>query len=492
VNRPIRVMAIGCLLLFVALMLNVNYVQFIAADSLNDRSGNSRVLDAEFSRERGPILVAGKPVAQSVPSNDRYDYRREYPSAYQYANLTGYYYLFGRTGIENSQNSILSGSDPKLFVNRVADMVSSQQPEGGQVSLTIDPAVQRAAFQGLIALPGDSAGAAVAIDPESGAILAMTSVPSYNPNELASHDSGDVSDAYDRLSKDPAKPLLDRSRLDIFPPGSTFKLVTAAAALSDETLGLSPDSRVRAGYTLDFPGITYQLVNSSGSNCGGDTITLTTALVVSCNTAFGRIAMKVGEEALVAQAEKFGFGDSSYLDDLSMAASQVVADGAGDLDAPQTARTGIGQENVAATPLQMAMVVAGIANQGTVMKPYLVDETRSPDLEVLERADPQELSEAVTPAVAAELTAMMEAVVTDGTASVAAIPDVRVAGKTGTAQTEDERKPYAWFVSFAPADDPQIAVAVFIQDASGVARSDIAGGKLAGPIAKSMMEAALR
>jgi peptidoglycan glycosyltransferase len=323
----------------------------------------------------------------------------------------------------------------------------------------------------------------------------MTSVPSYDPNELSGHDTGEISDAYDRLSQDPAKPLLDRSRLDIFPPGSTFKLVTAAAALSDETLALSPDSRVRAGSTVDFPGISYQLVNSGGTNCGGGSITLTTALVVSCNTAFGRLAMQVGEDALVAQAEKFGFGDSSYLDDLSMAASQVVADDAGDagdLDAPQMARTGIGQETVAATPLQMAMVVAGIANQGTVMKPYLVDEIRSPDLEVLDRADPQEFSEAVTPEVAAELTAMMEAVVADGTASVAAIPGVDVAGKTGTAQTEDDRKPYAWFVSFAPTDDPQIAVAVFIQDASGVARSDIAGGKLAGPIAKSMMEAALR
>ncbi len=490
-NRPIRVLAIGCLLLFVALMVNVNYVQFLSADALNDRSGNSRVLQEEFSRERGPILVSGKPVAESVPSDDRYDYRRTYPSPLPFANLTGWYYLFGRSGIENSQNSILSGSDPKLFVNRLVDLVSDKQPEGGQVNLSIDPRVQRAAYQGLTALPGDSVGAAVAIEPATGAILAMVSVPSYDPNRLADHDVRDVRAAYARLSDDPDQPLLDRSRLEIFPPGSTFKLVTAAAALSDPELSLSPDSEVRAGALLEFPASSYSLPNESGSDCGGETITLTQALAVSCNTAFGRLAVQLGDAALVNQAEKFGFGDSSYLEELSMAPSQVVVGGR-DLDAPETARTGIGQESVAATPLQMAMVAAGIANGGTVMKPYVVAEIRSPDLEVLERADPQELSQAVTPEVAAELTSMMQAVVTEGTASGNAIPGVDLAAKTGTAQTDADAKPFAWFVSFAPADDPEIAVAVFVQDASGVARGDVAGGALAGPIATAMTEAALR
>ena len=491
-NRPIRVLAIGCLALFLALLLNITYVQFIAADELNARAGNLRVIEAEFSRKRGPILVSRDSIAQSVRSNDRYDFQRVYSQPELYANLTGYYYLYGRTGIENSQNSVLAGSDPSLFVDRLAGMLGSRTPEGAQVSLTVDPQVQRAAYEGLTSLPGDSSGAAVALDPETGAILAMTSVPSYDPNALAEHDTSKVAKAYDQLSEDPDKPLLDRSRLDIFPPGSTFKLVTAAAALSDEGLGLSPDSTVRAGATLDFPGISYQLVNDGGSDCGGEEITFTTALEVSCNTAFGRLAGELGADALVEQAEAFGFGDASYLDELSMVPSQVVGADRGSLDAPQTALTGIGQLDVATTPLQMAMVVAGIANQGTVMKPYLVEEVRSPDLTPIEEAEPDELSEATTPEVADELTTMMQAVVTDGTASAAAIPGVAVAAKTGTAQTEEENKPYAWFVSFAPADDPQIAVAVFVQDASGVARDDVAGGALAGPIAKSMMEAALR
>ena len=490
-NRPIRVMAMGCLALFLALLINVNYVQFIAADNLNAKSGNRRVLDEEFNRKRGPILVAGESIAASMRSNDRYDFQRSYSSPLLYANLTGYYYLLGRAGLENSQNAVLAGSDPSLFADRLADMVGSRQPTGGQVSLSVDPDVQKAAFQGLVDLPGDSSGAAVALDPATGGVLAMTSVPSYDPNELASHNVQDVLNTYEQLDEDPDKPLLDRSRLDIFPPGSTFKLVTAAAALSDDGLGLSPDSTVRAGATLDFPGITYQLVNDGGIDCGGEQITFTDALEVSCNTAFGRLAVQLGSDAIVEQAEKFGFGDDSYLDELSMVPSQVVDTGGGELDAPQTARTGIGQENVAATPLQMALVVAGIANQGTVMKPYLVDEVLSPGLDVLDEAEPTELSEAMTAEDSDELTKMMESVVTNGTASAAAIDGVDVAAKTGTAQTTEDNKPYAWFVSFAPADDPQIAVAVFVQDATGVARGDVAGGALAGPIAKAMMEAAL-
>jgi peptidoglycan glycosyltransferase len=484
-------MAIGCLALFLALLLNINYVQFIAADDLNAQPGNRRVIDEEFSRKRGPILVAGNSIAQSVRSNDRYDFQRVYSQPRLYANLTGFYYLLGRTGIENSMNSILAGSDSALFVDRLADMVGSRQPEGGQVRLTIDPQVQQAAYQGLLDLPGESSGAAVALDPQTGAVLAMTSVPSYDPNELASHDVRAVLDAYERLEKDPDNPLLDRSRMDIYPPGSTFKLVTAAAALSEDGLGLSPDSTVRAGATLDFPGIAYQLPNQGGTDCGGEQITFTAALEVSCNTAFGRLAQKLGADAIVEQAERFGFGNDSYLDELSMVPSQVVDPGEGELDGAQTARTGIGQENVAVTPLQMALVVAGIANQGTVMKPYLVGEVLSPSLDVLDEAEPTELSEAMTPEDSDKLTTMMESVVTNGTASAAAIDGVDVAAKTGTAQTTEESKPYAWFVSFAPADDPQTAVAVFVQDASGVARGDVAGGLLAGPIAKSMMEAAL-
>lgn len=488
-NRPIRVMAIGCLLMFLALMINANYVQFISADELNSHNDNRRVLNDEFSRERGPILVADEPVVSSVASDDEYEYQRTYSQPELYAHLTGYYsYIYGARDVEQQENSVLSGSDPRLFVNRVIDLVGSEQPKGGSVSLTVDPRVQRAAYDGLTNLAGDSTGAAVAIDPRTGAILAMVSVPSYDPNRLASHDFDEVKRAWKALDDNPRNPLRDRSREEIYPPGSTFKLVTAAAALSN---GYHPDTMVDGSAALSFKGITYELRNENGGSCGAERITLTQALAVSCNVSFGSVGRDLGESTLREQAEAFGFGDSDVIQDLPAATSQFTSPDGDPLDEPQTALTAIGQFDVAASPLQMAMVAAGIANNGTVMKPYVVAETRAPDLDVLEPTSPERLHEAVSPDVAADLTQMMEAVVTDGTAGSAAIPGVPVAAKTGTAQSASNRKPYAWFVSFAPADDPQVAVAVFVQDATGVARDDVSGGGLAGPIAKAMMEAVI-
>jgi len=488
-NRPIRVMAIGCLLMFLALLLNANYVQFIHADELNARTDNRRVLNDEYSRERGAILVANTPVAKSVPSRDSFEYLRTYPSPELYANITGYYsYLYGARDIEQVENGILSGSDPQLFVDRVIDLVGSEPPTGGDVQLTIDPRAQRAAYEGLTALAGNSTGAAVALDPETGAVLAMVSVPGYDPNRLASHDFDDVKQAWEKLNSNPAQPLRDRSREEIYPPGSTFKLVTAAAALSR---GYAPDTLVNGSAALSFRGFSYQLRNSGGGSCGADKITLTQALAISCNVAFGDIGRELGEGTLRDQAEAFGFGDSNVIRDLPSAISQFTAPGADDLNEPETAQSGIGQFDVAASPLQMAMVAAGIANDGTVMRPYIVSEVRSPEVEVLEETTPEALHEAVPPDVAAELTQMMVAVVTDGTASSVAIPGVAVAAKTGTAQSSAQRKPYAWFVSFAPAERPAVAVAVFVQDATGVARDDVSGGGLAGPIAKAITEAVL-
>jgi len=488
-NRPIRVLATVCMVMFLALMVNANYVQFLNADELNARADNRRVLNEQFSRERGSILVADNPVAESVESGDRFKYQRRYTQPELYANLTGYYsYIYGARDLEQTQNGILSGSDPRLFVNRVIDLVGSQQPKGGSVLLTIDPQVQKAAYEGLTNLAGDSTGAAVAIDPQTGAVLAMVTTPSYNPNRLASHDIKEVERAWDELSGDPANPMRDRSREEIYPPGSTFKLVTAAAALSN---GYDPDTMVNGSAALSFKDTTYQLRNLGGGTCGGERITFTRALDVSCNVAFGDIGLDLGEGVLRDQAEAFGFGDSDLLRDLPSATSQFSDAEGKPLEESQIATTAIGQFNVAASPLQMAMVVAGIANAGTVMRPYVVAEVRAPNLDVLETTEPEPLHEAITPDVAAELTQMMESVVTNGTGSAAAMPDVAVGAKTGTAQSDDERKPYAWFVSFAPADDPQIAVAVFVQDATGVARDDVSGGGLAGPIAKAMMEAVI-
>ncbi len=487
-NKPIRFLAIGCMLLFLALLANVNYVQFVDAESLNERNGNQRVINEEYSRDRGPILVAGDPIAQSVPSDDQYTFQREYPEGPLYANLTGYFsYIYGNSAIENSQSRILSGSDNRLFVNRVVDLLSNKQPKGGSVELTIDPLAQRTAAEGLEALGPDTKGAVAAINPQTGEILAMVTQPSYDPNRLASHDFPSVTEAWDALTTAEDQPMLNRATQQTLPPGSTFKLVTAAAALENGVVD-EIDDEVKGGAQLSFPGIEYTLPNEGGGNCGGDPITFERALNVSCNVSFGSLAGEVGQEALAEQAEKFGFG-SDPLEGLSLNESRFTSEGT-DLEAPQLAQSGIGQFEVAATPLQMAMVTAAVANDGQVMRPYIVDTIRSPSLSVLDQAQPEELDQAMSSDNAAKLQQALVSTVEQGTATSARIAGVEVGGKTGTAQSTPDRPPYAWFVSYAGGDDPEVAVAVVVES-SDTARSEIAGGRLAGPIARSVMEAVL-
>ena len=497
-NRPIRNLAIGCLVLFLALLINVTYLQYWQADSLTSLSkhpDNRRVLDAAYSRPRGAILVKGKQIADSVKSHDDYKYQRVYPQGRQYAQISGFFSRdWGLGGIEATQNSILSGDDSKLFVNRVIDLLGNQDPRGGSVSLTIDPKAQKAAYDGLKALGANVRGAVVALQPSTGKVLAMVSSPTYDPNRLASHDFVAVNQAHKDLLANPLQPLNNRAIETVLPPGSTFKLVTAAAAL--ESGKYQPDTMVPGGASLDLPQTTKNLVNEGGGSCGGDKITLTRALQVSCNVSFGSVGLKVGADAIRQQAEKFGFGQR-YFDDLDDSLTRQAPSRFPDNpDAPQTALSAIGQFDVAATPLQMAMVAAGIANNGTVMKPYLVDQLRSNDLEVIEQGGPngkgpEALTEnAISAATARNLTDMMVAVVDNGTATNAQIPGVQVAGKTGTAQSAADRPPYAWFVSFAPADSPSVAVAVLVENA-GVDRGEISGNGLAAPIAKAVMEAVL-
>jgi peptidoglycan glycosyltransferase len=475
------------MLLFAALLLNSTYLQYVDAGDLNSRGDNKRVRDAEFSRKRGAIVAGGASVAQSNPIDDPYKYQRVYRQPRKYAQLTGYFsYIYGRSAVESSQNDILSGSDPRLFVNRIVDMVGNSQPKGGSVSLTVDPRAQTAAFEGMAALGRNVTGSVVALEPSTGKVLAMVSSPTYDPNLLASHRFSSVQRAYERLNGATNRPLVNRAIQEIYPPGSTFKLVTAAAALSSGQY--TPDTEVKGGARLDLPQTSTDLVNENGSDCGGERITLTQALVVSCNVSFGDIGLRLGDDALRAQAEKFGF-DQTYLRDLG---GQVKSRFPENPDEPQTALSAIGQFDVAATPLQMAVVSAGIANGGTVMRPYVVDEVRGPDLSVLDKTSPEAFrSNAVSSSVARDLTQMMIEVVDQGTGTTAQIPGMKVAGKTGTAQSSPERPPYAWFVSFAPADDPQVAVAVLVEDA-GVERDAISGSGLAAPIAKRVMEAVIR
>jgi penicillin-binding protein A len=489
VNKPIRTISLFCLLLFVALLVNATWLQYWKADSYGDDARNRRVIEAAYSRERGAILVGREPVAESVPSDDEYDFLRTYQEPFKYAHETGYFSFYDQTGIERYQNDVLSGDDDALFVNKLVDLLSNKSGKGGNVVLTLDREAQDAAYEGLDDLPGDVEASVVAIEPSTGKILAMASLPSFDPNKIASHDFRQVSADYEALQEDESEPLLNRAIQTTLPPGSTFKLVTAAAAL--ESGEYTADGDVPGGATYQLPQTSGDtgLIDNEGRSCGSEDIPFAQAMAQSCNTTFARLGVELGGEALREQAEAFGFNDR-YLTDIG---PQAVSSFPEDATEPEAGQSGIGQFEVRATPLQMAMVSAGIANQGRVMKPYLVDSIQSPELETLDQTEPEELSEAVSAETADGLTQLMVATVDEGTASPASIAGVTVAGKTGTAQSgQEDVPPYAWFTSFAPAQDPEVAVAVMIQKVDGVDRGEIAGGQLGGPIAKAVMEAVIK
>ena len=489
-NKPIRTVAIFCLLLFLALALNATYLQYYHASALNDRVGNARVATATFSRERGAIMVGRTAIAESVKTKDRYDYQRVYHKPYMYAPITGWYTYGNETGLERTENGFLSGSDDSLFLNQHVDLVNGNASKGGNVKLTIDPAAQQAAYTGLRALGSDVQGAVVALEPDTGKILAMVSLPTFDPNKLADHDFKAANAYATKLSKNPAEPLLNRAIQTTLAPGSTFKILTAAAAVQHD--GLTANSMVPAGPAYTLPQ-SHSVVHNEVSGCASR-ITLTVAMMYSCNTAFAPLAVKVGASGMHETATAFGF-NRKYFDQLPNQATSLYPAG---LDPAGTALSGFGQGSVTASPLQMAMITAGIANHGVVMKPYLVDAEQSPtSLEILRTGSSERLSQATSSSTASEVTKMMVATVQSGTATPAAIPGIQVAGKTGTAQsgltdkkTGAEVPPYAWFVGFAPAPSPKVAVAVMIQHVD-TPTSEIAGGKLGGPIAKAVMEAVL-
>jgi len=482
-NAALRRLSVAVLLLFGALLVNVNYLQVVRAEDLHTDSNNSRLITEEYSRERGPIIVGEKPVARSVETDDRLEYRRQYAEGPLYAPATGFYSLvYGATGIEAEANSILAGTDDALFVRRVVDTLTGTEPKGGSVLLTLHPAAQKAAYNGLRAR--GARGAVVALDPSTGAILAMVSTPSYDPNVLSSHEPAKIRSAYARLNDRKARPLLNRALRETYPPGSTFKIVTAAAAL--ESGRFTPSSTVDNGARLDLPLTDATLPNYDGQPCQPDgTATLTNALERSCNVAFGAIGMRLGDDALREQAESFGFNDA-----FEVPMRSVPSVFPQQLDEPSTAQSAIGQRDVRATPLQMAMVAAAVANRGVLMRPYLVQEVLAPDLSVLDSTAPRELGAAVSPQTAAALAQMMTSVVDNGTGTNAAISGIKVAGKTGTAQQGTNRKPHAWFVSFAPADtEPRVAVAVVLEEGGNAA--EVSGNELAAPIAKAVTQAVL-
>ncbi|MHA3702279.1 peptidoglycan D,D-transpeptidase FtsI family protein [Jatrophihabitans sp. YIM 134969] len=473
--------------LLVALLVNLTIVQFFQGPSLASNDANRRQLLAEYSRQRGPIVVDGNPVAQSVATTDALKFQREYPGGAQYAPITGYYSLFyGTSGIESAENSVLSGNDDRLFGTRLNDILTGRDPKGGRVDLTIDPQAQLAAFHGLA--DQGLRGAVVAMDPTTGAILAAVSTPSYDPSQLSSHDPDAIEAYYDKLAADPAQPLLNRAFNQIYPPGSTFKVVVSAAALA---AGATPDTKIDSPTTYQLPDSTSTLSNFEGESCGNSTITLQQALTISCNTAFAIEAVKLGKDKVAEKASLFGFDTGRQEVPLPVNGSTIgpVVDGAA------LAQTAIGQRDVRMTPLQGAMIAAAVANRGVLMQPYLVDRELAPDLSVISKTDPKERATVMTPDQADDLGRMMVSVVANGTGTRAAIDGTTVAGKTGTADTgftsDDGGKPDAWFIGYTASGPTKIAVAVIVEGA-GSSTDETTGGDRSAPIAKSVIEAYLK
>ena len=493
-ERQIRRLGLALLVLFLIVFVQINYIQVFAADRIAENPANAkRLLIAEYKVDRGSILAndGTTVLASSRKSPGELRFQRRYPHGELYAHETGFYsYPFGRSELESTFNDYLAGDAPELLPQTFTDLVLGRPKQGATVVTTLDPEIQEAAAEAAAAEAGDVAIAA--IDPSTGDVLALVAEPTYDPNQLASQDPAEVREAWDELNADPEKPLVSRASDELFPPGSTFKLVTASAALEN---GFGPDSLWPNPPELDLPLTDETLENFGGVTCsGGSQITLADAMRQSCNVVFGEIGLELGEEALAEQARLYGFTAEASEDlvpfDIPWVSGVFPAPETFEGRDPVVAISAIGQQDVAANPLQMALVGAAIANGGSLMEPRLVSEARDPSGRVIATFDTNEFSRPLSSENAAAMTQMMVAVVQSGTGTAAQIPGVTVAGKTGTAQHGEGADPHAWFVSFAPAEAPQVAVAVIVLD-GGSLGSDATGGQVAAPIARAVIEAAL-
>ncbi len=479
-NRPIRRVALAMVVLFGLLIANSNYVQVFQGSSLRSDPGNTRVLLDEYERQRGTLVVDGRAVAESQPTDDKLKYLRVYPGKGTYAQVTGFYSLiYGATGMEQAENGFLAGSDNRLFTQRLSALLTGRDPRGGNILLTVNRRAQEAAVRGL----NNRRGAVVALDPRTGAILALVSGPSYDPNLVSSHDPKRIQAEYKKLAEDPDDPLLNRALNQRYPPGSTFKVITAAAALEN---GRTPETLVDCPTTYTPPQTTRPIPNFAGESCSAPRVTLQQALTQSYNTPFAKLGNELGAGELRRVSTAFGIDGEPFTVPLRVSASSV-----GEMaDPPAVAQSAIGQRDVVLTPMQGAMIAAAVANNGVLMKPHLVREMQGPDLSAVQTTEPEELSTAVSPEVAGQLTQMMRSVVANGTGRAAQIDGVEVAGKTGTAQNAPGKAPHAWFIGFAGQGDRQVAVSVILEN-GGDSGSETTGGEAAAPIAKDVMEAVL-
>ncbi|WP_022902060.1 peptidoglycan D,D-transpeptidase FtsI family protein [Humibacter albus] len=480
-NREIRRVGIVVLCMFLALFVSTSILQVGAADSLNADARNSRTLYDSYQVQRGSILVGGQAVAESVPSDDTYNYQRKYPQGPLYSTVTGFFPISGApTGIEGAMNSELSGTSNDDFIDQLKNLVTGKHPQGNSVELTIDPVAQKAAYEAL----GTQKGAVVLLQPKTGRILAMVSKPDFDPNTLAVHNVKQVDATYQQLLNAAGNPLVNKSINELNPPGSTFKPVVLSAALESGDYTL--DSQMPNPASLTLPGTSTKIYNDSFTSCGtGNTVSLQTALILSCNIPYAELAMKLGSSTIKAQAEKYGFNQSMTVPMRTSASEYPGYD-----DLASLAMSGFGQKDDKATALQMAMNTAAISNGGVVMKPNLVESVLTPELQARESFKATQFGRATSEKTADDIAATMVKDVSEGVASNARIDGVKVGGKTGTAQNGSDDPYTLWFTGFAPANDPQFAVAVVVDDGGGLGQSGN-GNSVAAPIAKKVLEAVL-
>lgn len=495
-NAPLRRVGIVVLVLFGLLFLNLNWVQAYKSDDYRTSRYNGRVQLSDYQRQRGVIADAtGAPLATSVATTDSLKYLRSYPNGPAFAPVTGYRPVnLAAIGVENAENDFLSGNTDAQIGDRLADLFSDSQRPGGNVFLTINKKVQLAAYNGLIHNGvGVKTGAAVAIDPATGKILALASFPSYDPNTLTTHDTPDAFDAFNKLDQDADNPLLDRGISETYPPGSTFKVIVSAAALS--TGAYAPTTLIPAGpFYTPVSGGGYTMKNDVPSICPQAQVTLISALTQSCNTGYAQLGVKLGSAAVKAQAQAFGFEDDALTiagtgnGAMGVAASHTgtMLTPSGNDDANHVAQSSIGQFEVRMTPLMGAMIAAAVANGGVEMRPYLIDKLQSPDLTTTYTTQPSVLRTPITGPVATQLQQMMISVVQNGTGRRAQISGYDVGGKTGTAENATGGENHGWFIGFAMKDGkPIAAVAVLLANAGDI------GSRTATEIGGAILKAAI-
>lgn len=486
-NKQLKAISRVIFGMFIVLFFSVTMIQFVAADELRGHELNKRTIKNSYKIERGSILVEGEPIAYSTPTDDAFRFERQYSAGELYAPITGYFSRNqGMTGLENAMNQDLSGLSGAQFFTRLMRTVTGEAPQGSSVETTLDAEVQLATAEAL----SEFAGAAVALEPDTGRILAMVSNPSYDPSLLSLNDDAEVIANYSQLESDPNNPLFNRTiGGDLYHPGSTYKLLVAAAAIENGTA--TPASTFPNPASLPLPQTTTSMTNAWNGSCGsgGTETTLAQAITQSCNIPIAELAMSMDRDAVPEMARAFGFEQ-----DLSIPLEVTPSVSPNPLDQAQTALSSIGQLDVRATPLQMAMVSAGIANDGVVMTPYLVDRVITPDLRTEREYEPVEFSRPISESTAESMQSMMQQVIEadDGSGRGARIEGARVGGKTGTAENGENDPDTLWFTGYAFLGDKQVAVAVVIEDGGGEAYGfEGLSSQLPVQVGKKIMEAVL-